>query len=365
MSAITRLTDSRAALCLVVCALTLSFASTARGQERQTVSGADVAIFNVAGRVRLESGTGSEVTVEMTRGGRDGAKLKLAVSELRGRNTFRVIYPTDDDIVYSGDRDDRWGSNTDLRIDGDGTWGGNVRDGFRGDRVRVKTRGSGTEAWADLVVRVPTGKTVSVYLGVGELTANRVTADLRLDVSAARVVATGTRGRLDIDAGSGGIEVSDVSGSALIVDNGSGGVTLTDVQSERCTIDTGSGGVGGSGVQCGELRVDVGSGSVRLDGIRSSDVLIDAGSGGVTLGFVSSPKRLSVEAGSGSVSVGLPATVDATVDIETGSGGITTDFPIRTTSVQRDRLRGTIGDAAGRITIETGSGSVRLRKNAN
>ena len=365
MSAQAHFTHSRVAICLVAGTLTLTFASSARGQERQTVSGSDVAIFNVAGHVRVEAGTGNEVTVEMTRGGRDGAKLKMVVGELRGRNTFRVIYPTNDDIVYTGDRNDRWGSNTDIRIDRDGTWGGNVREGVRGDRVRVKTRGSGTEAWADLVVRVPAGKTVAVYLGLGELAANRVHADLRLDVSAARVIATGTRGRLDIDAGSGGIDVREASGSALVVDNGSGGVTLTDVQSERCTISTGSGGVGGSGVQCGELRVDIGSGSVRLDGIRSSDVAVDAGSGGVTLGFVSSPKQLSVDAGSGSVSVGLPANVDATVNIETGSGGITTDFPIRTTRVQRDRLRGTIGDGAGRITIETGSGSVRLRKNAN
>ncbi|MBL0172900.1 MAG: DUF4097 family beta strand repeat protein [Gemmatimonadaceae bacterium] len=353
------------AMCSIAVALSSSVASPLYAQDRQVVGGREVAIYNVAGHVRVEAGSGSEVTVEMTRGGRDGAKLKTAIGEIRGRNAYRVLYPTDDDIVYGGDRTDRAGSSTDLRIDRDGTWDGGDRNGNRGDRVRVTTRGDGTDAWADLVVRVPAGTTVSVYLGLGELTATRVDADLRLDVSAARVVATGTRGRLDIDAGSGGVEVREVRGSELKIDNGSGGVTMTDVHSDTCTIDTGSGSVGGTGVQCGVLRVDVGSGTVRFDEIRSTDVAVDAGSGGVHLGFVSSPKSLSVESGSGSVAVALPAGVDATVDIETGSGGISSDFPVRTNSVQRDRLRGTIGDGSGRIRIETGSGSVRLRRNPN
>jgi DUF4097 and DUF4098 domain-containing protein YvlB len=329
------------------------------------LSGRDIAIYNVAGRVRVEPGTGSDVTVEVTRGGRDGSRLSIAAGELHGRNTLRVLYPTGDDIIYTGDRDDRGGSSTDLRIDRDGTWGNNDRGVWRGERTRVRTRGSGTEAWADLVIRVPTGKSVSVYLGVGELTATRVDADLNLDVSAARVIASGTRGRLDIDAGSGGVDVRDASGGRLNIDNGSGGVTLTDVQSESCSVDTGSGGVTGGGVQCAMLSVDVGSGSVRLDRIRSADVKIDAGSGGVNLSFTTAPKALTVDAGSGSVTVALPNSVDALVDIETGSGGISSDFPVRTTRVERDRLRGTIGDGAGRIRIETGSGSVHLRKNAN
>ena len=353
---------SRFAPCLALLAVGWS---ALPAQDRRDVAGRDVAIYNIAGRVRVESGTGSEVSVEMTRGGRDGSRLSIATGEIRGRNTFRVIYPTGDDIIYRGDGDDRWGSSTDMRIDRDGTWGHNDGGFGRGDRTRVRTRGSGTEAWADLVIRVPAGKSVSVYLGLGELTATRVAADLNLDVSAARVVANGTRGRLDIDAGSGGVEVRDASGARLNIDNGSGSISLTDVQSESCLIDTGSGGVTGGGVQCGTLSVDVGSGSVRLDRIRSTDVTVDAGSGGVSLSFTAAPKGLTVDAGSGRVTVALPDGVDASVDIETGSGGITSDFPVRTTRVQRNSLRGTIGDGAGRIRIETGSGSVYLRRNTN
>jgi hypothetical protein len=55
--------------------------------------------------------------------------------------------------------------------------------------------------------------------------------------------------------------------------------------------------------------------------------------------------------------------VGADLVVETGSGRITTDFAVKTTRVQRDELRGTIGDGSSRIRVESGSGSVRLRKN--
>jgi len=342
--------------------------SASAQSERQTLSGDDVAIYNVAGRVRLEPGSGSSVTIEVTRGGADARDLRLATSEIRGRNTFRVIYPDNDDIIYrarGGDDGSRGRYSSDLRLNSDGTWGGENRRNWSGRRLRVKSSGSGTEAWADLTIRVPTGKKVSMYLAVGELVTVDVNGDVMLDVGSARVSATGSRGRLNIDAGSGGVEIRDARLSTLDVDNGSGGVALTNVTADTCTVDTGSGGVRGSGAECGTLSIDIGSGSVRIDDVRSSDVSVDAGSGGVTLGMRANPKRVSVDAGSGGVTLTLPSDLSADLDIETGSGGISSEFAVRTSRVERHHLRGTIGDGSARIRVETGSGSVRLLKGVN
>lgn len=352
----------RCLACLIPVVLQAPWSPLEAQSERQRVSGASVAIYNLAGRVRVESGSGSDVTVSVTRGGRDASRLRVATSEIRGRNTFRVVYPTGDDIVYRGDDDTRRRSSSDVRVNDDGTWGGSDRGWRDGDRTRVKSSGSGTEAWADLTIAVPAGKSIAVYLAVGELTATNVDGEVMLDVSSARVTASGSRGRLSVDAGSGGVDLRDASLTSLDVDIGSGSLTLSSVTSERCSFDTGSGGVRGTGARCGTLSVDIGSGSVRLDDVRSTDVSIDAGSGGVTLNMLNSPKAVTVDAGSGGVTLSLPADLSADVDIETGSGGISTDFPVRTSRVERRHLRGTIGDGAGRIRIETGSGSVRLLK---
>jgi uncharacterized protein with beta-barrel porin domain len=66
----------------------------------------------------------------------------------------------------------------------------------------------------------------------------------------------------------------------------------------------------------------------------------------------------------GALSINLAGSF-ATLDIETGSGGITTDFPIQTNRVERNRLRGTIGNGDAEIRVETGSGAVRIRRGGN
>ena len=79
--------------------------------------------------------------------------------------------------------------------------------------------------------------------------------------------------------------------------------------------------------------------------------------------MLSQVEDVAIEAGSGGVTLRLPASLSASVDIETGSGGIETDFEVKMSRVERRALRGTIGAGKGRIRIESGSGSVRLLKN--
>jgi DUF4097 and DUF4098 domain-containing protein YvlB len=127
-------------------------------------------------------------------------------------------------------------------------------------------------------------------------------------------------------------------------------------------MDTGSGSIRGGDIDVKTLKLDVGSGGVRLDRIKAQRVAADAGSGGVELAFLSPVVDLTAEAGSGGITIRVPETQGADIDIETGSGGIDTDFTISTSRFARRHIRGTIGNGGGRIRIEAGSGSVRLLK---
>ncbi len=331
--------------------------------ERRTLTGTHVALFNVAGDIRIVRGDGRDVQIEITKRGRDANRLRIETGSVRGLPTLRVIYPHNE-VVYRGGPERRWGSNTETRIRDDGTWGG---EGWRdrdGKRLRVKSGGSGLEAWADIRVLLPDGAALDSYLLVGEMSATDVDGDLRLDVASARVAATDTRGTLVVDAGSGGVTLRGTRGRRLAVDNGSGGVSLDRVSSDECSVETGSGGIAASDLSCKRLSVDVGSGSVRLGSLSADVVSIETGSGAISLDMVSLPSSVRVDAGSGGVTLTVPSDFGAEVDIETGSGSIATDFAVRTRAVERRRLRGTIGNGAGRVVVETGSGSVRLRRSA-
>jgi len=325
---------------LGLAALALCVPGLAQAQKQFTLSGDEVAVYNLAGTVRISAGSGGSVTVAVTPGGSDGAKLTFAEGSVRGRNALRVIYPSDR-IIFG----DMGKGSTELSVREDGTFGSDDESRHRnqGGRVRISGSGSGLEAHASLVISVPEGKSVNVYLGVGDITASNVNGNLRLDTSSGGVDVTGIMGDLSIETGSGDVKVSRVSGNAV-------------------SIDTGSGDVTGTGIKTADLNVDTGSGDVSLSDVTSENVSIDTGSGSVNLALTTTVDQLKVDTGSGDVTITLPATLSARVAIETGSGDITTDFPIQVRKTGGDELVGTIGSGTGRIAIDTGSGDVKLIK---
>jgi len=126
--------------------------------SRQVLKGDSVAIYNLVGELRVEAGSGSDVTVEIQRGGADAAKLDVQSGPLRGRETLRIIYP--DDVIVMPEWGRGW--NTTLRVRDDGTFGEEHGRHDRGDwfreghEVRITGRGrDGLEAYADLRVSVP------------------------------------------------------------------------------------------------------------------------------------------------------------------------------------------------------------------
>ena len=320
-------------------------------QEEIRLSGDEVGIHNLAGMVRLVPGSGSETVVRLTRGGDAGGDLRIETGQVRGRSTLRVIYP-DDELVYPamGRR-----SRTTTRVTSDGFLG----EG--GESVTVRGSGRGTEAWADLVVEIPAGVDTELRLAVGEVEADGVDGTLLVDTGSGEVRTRNTSGRLTVDTGSGEISVRGASGPVFL-DTGSGSIQVEGVRGEVLEVDTGSGGVQGSDLRTDEVLVDTGSGSIRLASVTARFVHLDTGSGSVELSLDGDVESLEVDTGSGSITVEAPEDLGAEIELDTGSGGIDVDFPVQVRSASRDHMEGTLGDGQGEIRIDTGSGSIRLRR---
>ncbi|HSA56195.1 MAG TPA: DUF4097 family beta strand repeat-containing protein [Gemmatimonadaceae bacterium] len=333
----------------------------AAAQERHVLRGSDVAVYNLVGSITLEAASGSDVEVEVTRRGPDASQLRVEAGSVRGREALRVLYPADRIVFRDESRGNRWfgDSRTSLSVNDDGTFG----DGSgRGDRrVEIRTSGSGLEAHADVRVRLPRNGRIAIHLGAGHAAVTNVEGDIVVDVGAASVTTRGTRGRLFLDTGSGDVSVTDAVGEVTL-DSGSGEVEMSGVRGELIELDTGSGSVRASDVSARVLRVDTGSGRVALRGVSSPDIRLDTGSGSVELLLTSDVEQLSIDSGSGGITLGVPESLGAMLSVETGSGGVDFDFPVTVTQRGRGRVTGQIGDGRGRIDIETGSGSVRFRR---
>jgi lia operon protein LiaG len=333
--------------------------------ERVSVTGAKVGIWNIIGKVTVVPvSSGRAVNVSVTRRGRDASKLTIEKGPIAGRETVRIVYPGDRITDISTDRYTGW--RTELRVRDDGTfgdgWEGEGRTGRGGRKVIVGDRGeSGTEAAADLEIEVPSGQEIAIYLVAGEITARNLNGKILLDTHRAEVRATAMKGDLSIDTGSGDVVVDGMEGP-LMVDVGSGDVTLSNVKGSELDVDTGSGEVTGTAIASDALNIDTGSGGIELDGLTAQRVAVDVGSGDVELTWTTDPGDVEIDSGSGSVTLTMPASSGATLEIESSSGDIESGFEIRTNRIERDSLRGTFGDGRGRITIDTGSGDVDLVK---
>jgi DUF4097 and DUF4098 domain-containing protein YvlB len=118
-------------------------------------------------------------------------------------------------------------------------------------------------------------------------------------------------------------------------------------------------------LQASQIQIDTGSGDIELTSVTSPILMLETGSGSVGADLHGPVRELAVETGSGDVSVRAPASLAAEVEIETASGGIETDFQLQVTRHSRDHVVGQIGNGTGRVAIETGSGDVRLLKRPN
>lgn len=295
-------------------ALAIAAPLVAQTPERHTLRGTRVAIYDLVGDVRVVQGTGRDVEIEVTRQGADASQLRVETGDVGGVPTLRVIFPFDR-IQYRTE----YGSYgiSDLRVRDDGTFGHGA-----GRRVTISSR-SGSEAAADLVVRLPSGTTLDLKVAAGSVAAQGTHSDMSVEVTAADVALDGTRGNVVIETASGGVEAHDTEGN---------------------------------------LDIDTGSGSVELTRVRATDLRVDVGSGSVDVALSRDAKNVYVDTGSGSVTLRVPESIGADVDFSTGSGDIDSDLPITIQGRGRGSLKGRIGDGTARITVSTGSGGIRIRK---
>lgn len=99
---------------------------------------------------------------------------------------------------------------------------------------------------------------------------------------------------LEVDDGSGSIEVENVRGD-IVLDDGSGSITMAEVGG-NVEIEDGSGSISVRGVG-GDISINDGSGSIKVRGVAGS-VIVDDGSGSIDVSDVEED-LIIVEDGSG------------------------------------------------------------------
>ena len=124
--------------------------------------------------------------------------------------------------------------------------------------------GFGSDAHIVLEVSVPQGLSVNIDDGSGSLDVIDVAGDVTIDDGSGSIDVDNVA-NLKIDDGSGSIDIKNASGDVSIVD-GSGSISVIHVN--------------------GSVTIDDGSGSIKVSDVENDLVIIDDGSGGLSISDV-------------------------------------------------------------------------------
>ena len=340
--------------CLVATGLALPTAEAF--EETVSVSADKLILRNLIGQIEVEGHSGSTFDIEIQVRGSDATRERVQIETVDKRQAeVHVRFPLDESKRYvypeaSGE--------TSIQVEEGTSWLAML---LGKGTIKVSKSGRGLEIWADVIVRVPHGKTLVVDHGVGKIIASDVQGDLELDTSSGPIEVDDVRGAVSVDTGSGSVTVADIDGDVM-VDTGSGRVSLSDVRAKLVHVDTGSGRVQLEDIDTSTLYIDTGSGGVEAEGVGADELTIDTGSGSVTLELARMGQgTFVIDTGSGSIDLKLPADASAKVDADTGSGGVRIDLADYDLRHEDDgEAEFVIGDGLAKLSLDTGSGSIRV-----
>ncbi len=187
-------------------------------------------------------------------------------------------------------------------------------------------------------------------------------ADLDLHTGDGNVTVQGVNGTLLLRSGDGNLNLSDLQGT-LKAETGDGNIDMRNVRGEL-TLHTGDGRIDVTGID-GSLRAETGDGRVRVNG--RFDVLdVKTGDGGIDAMAVEGSRLESnwrLNTGDGNLTLRLPATIAADVELHTSDGNIDFDLPVVVSGRQGKReVHGQINGGGKLLSLRTGDGSIRLEK---
>jgi len=190
-----------------------------------------------------------------------------------------------------------------------------------------------------------------------------VTADLEVETVSANISVDGVTGEVSLESVSGRVEVSGPSDS-LEAASVSGDVRVTSIAG-RSDLESVSGNII---VQhaTGRLDAEVVSGNIEIEGGLLASLTAESVSGSVFCAAQPTESgRFNLETMSGTAELVVASDINADFTIETYSGSIRNEIGPEPTRTDRyspgKELKFTSGAGDARISIESFSGSVKLR----
>ncbi len=212
--------------------------------------------------------------------------------------------------------------------------------------IEVETHGSPHGIRSDLEISVPAGSRVKVEGFDATITVTGVTGSVYAETVNGSITQSGAAKEVELQSVNGSIEVAK-AGGRIRAESVNGAVTVREVSGE-VEASTVNGELTVTGSTFERAHLEAVSGSIRFEGDLGKRAILEA------------------ETVSGSVELVLPGSVGADFEISTFSGDITNELgpaaPKKGRHSPEKELSFTVGSGGAKVTVQTLSGGIHLRK---
>jgi hypothetical protein len=206
-------------------------------------------------------------------------------------------------------------------------------------------------------ITVPTETKARTQTGSGDQVIQDIRGPLRAQTGSGNIRVTKIGDETRVSTGSGDVRIESIKGR-VYASTGSGTVHARGI-SGGFSAETGSGDVTLEQEAPGDVVAKTGSGSVRLQNVRGG-VEARTGSGEVEVNGEPTG-NWEIHTGSGSINLRLPSQAGFDLDARSSSGSVTVNRPVTVQgTLKRNRVQGKVGAGGVLLSLETGSGDIRL-----
>lgn len=231
--------------------------------------------------------------------------------------------------------------------------------------------GSGDEVSVDITGSISKGEEIpSVSLSNGTLAILQVSED-----SGKNQIAFGKKGQItvtipselavpiEIDNGYGDMEINHIAVPQFLLNNEAGYVSFTNFEADMLQISSTSGDITISSSSIPDISVVSSSGYISLKQTEYLDCSLTAKSGEINIADAVSHGNLSLQTGSGDISVTYQNEPDSlTFDVASGSEDLSLKFSSADYQIETSaHKQGVIGNGEYRLTLNSDHGTIVIK----
>ena len=183
--------------------------------------------------------------------------------------------------------------------------------------------------------------------------------NLECQTAGGNVNTDGVDGNMILKTSGGNLYLANLNGEIAATTSG-GQITFTNLAGEM-DLTTSGGNIYGDNFS-GKLQTSTSGGNINLTG---SDTQINASTSGgdISLDYSGQNQGIELETSGGDIMIKIPADFNASVDLSTSGGLVTSEFEgNKAVKVSKSRFEADINNGGNSLTAETSGGNIILKK---